>query len=55
MRIPAPEQWKPIGQVLGTWGIWIIVYLIITMCIGLTVIAFCDIRTIKVIRKFLNN
>ena len=38
MRVPTPEQWKPIGEALGTWGFWAIVYGAIAVCIGLAII-----------------
>lgn len=55
MRMPTSEEWRALGEVLATWGLWIIVCGIITMCIALIIIAFCDMRTIKMVRKFLNN
>jgi hypothetical protein len=55
MSIPTLEQLKAAAEVSITWGFWMIVYGSITMLIGLVLIAFCDARTIKVVRKLLNN
>lgn len=53
MSMPTPEQWRALGEVLITWGFWAIVYGIITMCIGLiiiAIIAICNKQIIKILR-----
>lgn len=52
MRIPTPDELIAAGDVLITWGFWIIVYGVVTMLIGLmiiVIIAICD----KPITKFI--
>lgn len=55
MSMPTPEQWRALGEVLITWGFWVIVYGIITMLIGFVILVCLDITTIKKIAKILNN
>lgn len=55
MISPTSEEWRALGEVLATCGLRIIVCGIITMCIALIIIAFCDMRTIKMVKRFLNN
>lgn len=53
MRIPTPDELKAAGEVLVTWGFWIIVYGAITMCIGLAIIVILEIlnkQNIKYLR-----
>lgn len=42
MRIPMPNELKAIGEVLVTWGFWIIVYGAITMFVGLVIITIVE-------------
>ena len=48
-----PEEWKQFGEVLITWGFWIIVYGAITIFIGLIIIVLVEIfnkQSIKYLR-----
>ncbi|WP_271814138.1 hypothetical protein [Clostridium beijerinckii] len=46
MKIPTPDELRAVGEVLVTWGFWIIVYGAITMCIGLAIIVILKILEI---------
>lgn len=53
MRIPALDELKAAGEVLITWGFWIMIYGAITMCIGLAIIIIVEIlykQSIKYLR-----
>ena len=54
MSIPILDQLIAAGEALITWGFWIIVYGIITMCIGLIIIGIIAIfnnkSTVKIIK-----
>jgi hypothetical protein len=52
MSIPTLEQLRVAGEVLITWGFWIIVYGTITMLIGLMIVVIIAIYD-KPVTKFI--
>jgi len=53
MSMPTLEELRAAGEVLVTWGFWVIVYGVITMCIGLVIIGAVAILNNKKVVKFI--
>jgi hypothetical protein len=53
VSIPTLEELQAAGEVLVTWGFWIIVYGAVTMLIGLIIIGIIAILNDKPATKFI--
>jgi len=49
------ELLRQVAQVLIQWGLGLIIFGAVTILIGFIIIACLDIKTIRSVRKFLNN